>query len=224
MAFTSELTYFKFLQKINKNNTQYNTECDRPRFVLLINEAKHVWAKSSIKGDKGSVLIEHVQDLVKDVVLTSPTPKEEYTEFDFKEEYYETIGGFCQAKKGKCKQIIRLREVKNQDKQLLYFDSSNQPSFEYEWSYYTIQDNKIRIYKKDFNVLSATIEFYQLIPEFDIEGYTKIDGSSSTNIPFQLSDDHVDEIINVAALDFQRINENQLGFQVSKERVSSDNK
>ncbi len=220
--FTPEETYIKFLVKINKNDSQFRISCDKGRFVLLVNENKHKWALSTIEASKGTVLIEHVEQLVKDAELLNSVVKEEYVEFDFKNQFYETIGGVCLAEQGDCKQTLRLREVKNQDKQLLYFDSSSQPSFEYEWSYYTVQNNKVRIYRKDFNILSATIEYYEFIPEFDIEGYTKADGTASTNIPFTVSDDIVDEILDETAKDFMRIYENQVGFQLSKERTDNN--
>lgn len=220
--FTAEETYIKFLVKINKNDSQFRISCDRGRFVLLVNENKHKWALETIEKDKGSVLIEHVQDIVKDIELLNPVETKEYSEFTFGNGYYETIGGVCLAEQGECKSTLRLREVKNQDKQLLYFDSSNQPSFEYEWSYYTVQNNKLRVYKKDFKVISATIEYYELIPEFDIEGYIKADGQASTNIPFTLSDDTVDAILDVTAKDFMRIYQNQVGFALQKEQTDKN--
>lgn len=223
MAFTAQEIYYKLLQKAQKNNTEFNIAIDKPRAVALINEAKHNWAKTLIKKNKDSSLIEHIQELVVDKELLNPRKEKEYAEFDFTENLYETIGGYCLAKKDKCKQILRLREVKNQDKQLLYFDSGNEPSFEYEWSYYTYQDNKIRVYTKDFVVLSTTIEYYRFIEEFDIDGYIKMDGSNSTDSTINLPDDNVDQIINEAVKDYFRITENQVGFQLSGEKVNKDN-
>lgn len=222
MAYSPEEIYYKFLVKINKGSTEFNISCDRVVFSSLINEQKHKWAKKTLLKDKDSILIDQLQEIVTDNILNSPNEKNEYSEFTFSDDYYETIGGTCKAEKNGCKQTLRMREVKNQDKNLLYYDENSEPNFDFEWTFYTLQKDKLRVYKKDFKITEATIEFYKVINEFDVEGYTKLDGNLSTNKPLQLSDNKIDEIIDEAALEYSRIYENQIAFQLGKERTNNN--
>ena len=222
MAYSPEEIYYKFLVKINKGSTEFNISCDRAVFSSLINEEKHKWVKKSLLKDKDSILIDQLQEIVKEKQLLPSVISEEFTEFTFEDDYYETIGGYCKVEKSKCKKNIRIREIKNQDKNLLYSDENNRPDFDFEWSFFTLQGNSLRVYKKDFKILSSTIQYYKVLDEFEVEGFVKIDGSNSVNKPLKLADNKIDEIIDEAALEYSRIYENQIAFQLSKERTNNN--
>jgi hypothetical protein len=213
--------YSKFLIKINRNNTGANRTCDKGRFITIFNEQKNRWVDQQLK-NKNSILIDSIQELVKSVSIVSPTVYDEYSDFSFTNEFYEFIDAKCLAKKGNCKRTIRLREIKNPNKQIVYFDEFNKPSFEWEWSFLTIQNNKLRVYKTDFEILKVDVEYFKLIPPLDIEGYIKIDGTASTNAPIILSEQYVDQIISRAAEEFMRNYENQLGVALAKDRINSE--
>jgi len=218
---TSLECFSKFLIKINKNNTGANRTCDRARFVVIFNESKNRWVDEALK-DKNSILVDRIQQLLKTKEIINPVVYDEYVDFDFTEDFYEFVDARCLAQKSECKQVLRLREIKNQNKQVLYFDDASSPSFEFEWSFLTIQENKIRVYRKDFDILSLTIEYYRFLENIDITGYTKLDGSPSTDIPIDLSEQYVDQIINRAAEEFMRDYENQIGLTVAKDRTNSE--
>ena len=76
-----------------------------------------------------------------------------------------------------------------------------------------------KVFTKDFTVDSVYFEYYKVLPEFDIEGYRKIDGNLSTNIPIPLSDQYIEDIISWAALEFMRDYQNQVGVAIGKEKV-----
>ena len=213
--------YSRFLIKINRNNTGANRTCDKGRFIVLINEAKNRWVDQCLE-DKNSILIDKLQEVIVSEQLLSPTIYDEYVDFDFTPSFYEFIDAKCLATKGNCRRTLRLREIKNPNKQILYFDESNSPSFEWEWSFLTIQDNKLRVYKKDFDILSLQVEYYSLIPNIDISGYTTIFNQPSTDIALNLSEQYVDQIISRAAEEFMRNTENQLGVQITKDRINSE--
>lgn len=213
--------YSKFIIKINKTNTGANRTCDKGRFVLIFNEAKNRWVAERLK-DKNSIIVDNLQQIIKSKEILNPTVYTEYVDFDFTDDFYEFLDANCVAQKEECRRVIRLREVKNPNKQILYTDVATEPSFEYEWSFLTIQDNKIRVYKKDFDVLSLNVEYYGIIPDIDIAGYTKIDGTPSTNISIDIYDQYVDQIINRAVEEFMRDYENQTGLTVALNRTQSE--
>lgn len=213
--------YAKFLLKINKGNTESGVACDLPRFALLINEVKNWWVERGIK-DKDSILIDSYQEIVKTKeILTPVVVKSDYVEFDLEEDYYEGILLKCVAVKSNCKKTLFSREVKNQNKNLLQFDESNKPDFDWEWTFHSIQNNKIRVYKSEFDIISAIFEYYSSLPTFDIEGYINIDGTPSSNQELPLSDQYIDQIINLAAKEFEMNYQNVQNVQIAQERLNT---
>lgn len=217
-----ELMYIKFLDKINKGNSGGGVDCDKERFVRIINECKNRWVERGIK-EKDSVLIDSYQEIVATKpLLTISDDKSEYTEFKLEEDFYEAILAKCIAKKGKCKKTLYSREVKNQNKNFLQFDESTSPDFEWEWTFHSIQGNKIRFYKKGFIITSAEMEYYKTIPDVQMKDTVDIEGNIVTqSIGINISDQYVDQIINLAATEFERNYQNQVGVALGKDREQS---
>ena len=215
-----ELIYLKFLNKINKGNTQGDIACDKDRFVLIFNEVKNRWVEQTLKV-KDSILIDSLWEIVKTEILKDGTDKKEYIEFKIPEDFYEVVLAQCSAKRGKCKKNLFLREVKNQDKNILRYNINYRPDFDFEWSIISIQSGALRVYKSDFNVENVTLEYYKVIEDLDIEGYTHLNGNASINKPINLSEQYIDQILNLAAEEFERNFQNPNDLQLAKDRTKS---
>lgn len=216
-----ELIFIKFLNKVNKGNSQADVAIDKDRFVLIFNEVKNRWVEQHLK-EKDSILIDSLWEIVKTMELKVPkTDIDDYSEYEVPDDFYELILAQCTAKKGKCKRKLYLREVKNQDKNILRANSNYRPDFEFEWSFVSLQDSHIRVYKNNFDIEGLSIEYYKVIPDLDIEGYIHLDGSLSTNKPIPLSEQYVDQIINLAAEEFERNFQNPQDLQIAKDRTRS---
>jgi len=215
-----ELIFVKFLNKVNKGNTQGDIAVDRDRFVLIFNEVKNRWVEKTLKV-KDSILIDSLWEIVKTINLTNGQVKSDYVQFEIPEDFYELILAECFASRGDCKKKLYLREVKNQDKNILRFNLNYKPDFEFEWSFISVQNKYLRVYTNDFKVSNVSLEYYQVIPDLDIEGYIHLDGSLSTNKPIPLSEQYVDQIINLAAEEFERNFQNPQDLQLAKDRTSS---
>ncbi len=219
-----ELMYVKFLQKINKNNTQTDIACDKERFVLLINECKNRWVESHLK-EKDSILIDSLQEIIKDKEYSTGADKVDYIEYQLEPDFYEAILTKSKAQRGDCKRVLYSREVKNQDKNLLQFDDSQKPDFDFEWTFNSIQGNKLRVYKTDdFKIDSTILEYYSVIPDIQMAGTVDIDEEPvTTSIGIDIiSDQYVDQIVNFAATEFMRDFENQTGVALGKDRQNSE--
>lgn len=216
----AELTYQKFLLKINKNNTGGGIFCDKDRAVLIINEAKNRWAEKHLK-EKDSVLIESLQEIVKSVTLINPTVKDDYVEYDLTKDFYESILAKSFSSKNSCQWNVFSREVKNQNKNILQWDDNQKPSFEWEWTFHSIQGSKLRVYKSDFDITSTDFEYYAVLGDFDVAGYVNINNQQSTDKPFTISDQYVDQILNEAAKEFELNFQNPQGIQSAQERINS---
>jgi len=215
-----ELIYLKFLNKINKGNTQGDIACDKERFVLIFNEVKNRWVEQTLKV-KDSILIDSLWEIVKTEILKDGTDKKEYIEFKIPEDFYEVVLAQCSAKRGKCKKNLFLREVKNQDKNILRYNINYRPDFDFEWSIISIQSGTLRVYKSDFNIENVTLEYYKVIEDLDIEGYTHLNGNASINKPINLSEQYIDQILNLAAEEFERNFQNPNDLQLAKDRTKS---
>lgn len=215
-----ELIYIKFLNKVNKAGTQGDIAIDKERFVLIFNEVKNRWVEKHLKV-KDSILIDSLWEIVKTETLSTGIKKNDYFQFDIPEDFYELIVAKCKAKRKKCKKELFLREVKNQDKNVLRFNSNYKPDFDFEWSFISIQSGTVRVYTSDFDIENVTIEYYQVIPNLDIEGYEHLDGTASTNVTIPLSEQYIDQIINLAAEEFERNFQNPNNLQIAKDRTRS---
>lgn len=215
-----ELEYIKFLLKINKGDTQFNITCDKARYVLLINECKNRWVEKHIKS-KDSVLIESLQEIVETVDYNSGIDKDSYIEYNLKDDFYESISAQSNAVKNGCKKKLFSREVKNQNKNFFEFDENLKPDFNFEWTFHIIQSNKLKVYKTDFTITKTTFSYYKVLPQFDVIGYTKIDGTPSANVPLPLSEQYFDQITNLAAEEYMRDFENVGGLQIAQNRTNN---
>ena len=215
-----ELIYQKLLLKVNKGNTEFNIALDKPRAVLIINEVKNRWVESHIK-DKDSILIDSLQEVVKTEEFLVGADKNTYMEYEIPFDFYEGILLSCEAQREKCKKTIYSREMKNQNQNILLFDSNLEPDFDFEWTFHQIISSTLRVFVKDFKINKVTFTYYSVIPEFDIEGYVDINGNPSTNKPIELSDQYVDQIINLAAEEYMRDFQSTTGLSIAQNRTSS---
>lgn len=214
---TSLESYYNFLTKINRNNTQGNIYCDIATYVQIYNRQQDKWVDVKLK-EKDSVLIDDLQEIVKSKIETNKTSTTDYDEYVLADDWFQFISGTTLVKQDSCKRNLNLRPIKNQNVQIQSFDDSLQPSFDYEWTMYILQNDKIRVYKKDFKTESISYTYYKEVPKIDIEGYIKIDNTASTNINPILKDRFVEEIIDMSVTEFFRNTQSQVGFQLSKER------
>jgi len=219
---TSIEAYYKFLQKINRNATQGNITCDVYQFVTIYNEVQKRWLSRQIP-ESTSDDVNNVQSIITPAVISPKSSKKEFSEYDLPNNWFDSANAYVVAKKGKCEQNINLEQIKSSKTREYLFDDSYQPSFEHEWSFFTIESNKIKVFKTDFELKKLYFYYYKEPFEIDIEGYQKIDGSLSQNVNPDLADIFVDQIISEATTEFMRNYQNPIGLQISKDRQISEN-
>ena len=66
------------------------------------------------------------------------------------------------------------------------------------------------------------MEYYKTIPDIQIKDTVDIEGNIVTqSIGIDISDQYVDQIINLAATEFERNYQNQVGVALGKDREQS---
>ena len=215
-----DIIYLKLLLKINKGSSFGNIAIDKARFVLLFNEVKNRWVENHLK-EKDSILIDSLWEILKTETLLTGVKKDSHYQFIMPEDFYEVVDATCIAERNSCEREIFLREIKNHDKSILRFDTNLKPDFDWKWSFFTLQEKYLNVFTTDFKVSKVTVEYYKVIPDIDIEGYVKIDNTNSTDIGIELSEQYVDQIINLAAEEFMRDFQDSQGLSIAKDRTNS---
>jgi hypothetical protein len=189
-------------------------------FVRLFNEWKNDWAERSFKY-KDSQLIDSVWELVKKQQHIPNVVTPLYAEAFLEEDFYELISVTGVCSKGNCKETVFFRVVKNHDKNILLSNDMTSPDFDTRWSFVTLGGGSIQAYKKGFDILSLTVEYYKTIPDIDIAGYKKLDGTPSQDIGIELSKQYINQIMNLCVADYMRDTANTEGLQLAKDRIAS---
>lgn len=215
---TPQELFMKLQLKVNKNATASNRALTKPIAVNIINDVKNRWVNQSLK-DKDSILVDNLWSIVKDVNLTQKTNYNDRSEFSLNPDFYQLVRAEGLCKKDLCKKVIFFREVKGQDVNILKSNDSLKPDFDFEWSFMTLGDGKLIAYKDGFDIENLRLWYYKIIPDIDIAGYRRIDGSASTDIGLDLETQYVDQIINLAAEEFMRNYGDDAGLRIAKDRT-----
>lgn len=221
---TSLESYYKFLLKINRNNTQGNITCDIATYILIYNECQRRWLNKRIPSKTIEDLAD-VQSLITTDILQPLNSVPEYSEYQLPSKWFYSTDSYVLASNKDCKNIkINLREINTITLRDNYFDDSNKPSLDFEWSFFTIEGDKIKVYRDGFNLSTFYYSYYKEPTDIDIEGYIKIDETPSTNINPELADIFVDQIISETATEYMRNFEDAQGLQFSQNRQITENK
>lgn len=195
---TSVEAYKKFELKVNKLSTNDNVDISPGEFVLIFNEEQQKWFEDNFK-NRGTRYVDVVQKLIShDASLEIKESHNNHTDFILPPNYFDYISSYSLADQGTCKgRVIYNEEIRIVNKNILYKDEYNSPSFDYQEGFITLAGDTLQVYKKDFEVVSTFLTYYRYPVNIDIEGYIKIDGTDSVNINPELGDHYVDEIIDL---------------------------
>lgn len=220
---TSQEAYIKFLIKINKGSTQFNATVDKSIFCSLYNESQRRWLNKNTP-ETTSDDVNNVQSIIVNKILSPVKIEEEFVEFDLPKDWFSSADSYIKANKGNCKgRIINLYQTRSINIRKLLQDEATKPSFEFEETFYTLEHNKIKVYKGDFKVESLSFNYYKEPQNISIEGGISPDGAPMLNVNPDLADIFVDQIISEAATEYMRNWMNPQGVQLGKDRSLSEN-
>lgn len=218
---TSQELYYDFHLLLNKSNEQKSVNIEKGNFVRLYNREAQRWLSDYIEKNNISDNILTINDLiVRDYDLEEVGSNTEQTVYKIPENYFSLIHGdfYSIVDANKCKGIIYNQVAKPNDLNALKDDKFSTPSFHWERGLAKVSDNEIVVFKNNFDIISSFISYYKNISEIDIQGYERLDGKTSEDKNPQESDYICQMILDRVVLEVQRQQENQIGFQVSKER------
>jgi hypothetical protein len=219
---TIESAYTEFLQLVNRNMTNNRTNVDRPRFAMLFNvmQVKYVeWQLDKRNEDS----IRNIQILlVPELPLAVSNKEDNYTTFLLPTDYLDYANAKAKASKGCCNgAYLKIIEVKSEDVEEKLTDKYNEPSFEFRETVGFTSNNKLLVYKKDFEIDEVLLTYYKYPPKIDIQGYFHDINATipSTNIDPIFDDKVAERILIAMAKEFSARNEDGTSFQLDKERL-----
>lgn len=221
---TSVEAYKKFELKVNKLSTNDNVDISPGEFVLIFNEQQQKWFEFTFKNN-GTRYVDMVQDLINsDAPLTiRNTESINYVEYQLPSNYFDYISSYSLADNGTCKdRVIYNEEIRVVNKNILYKDEYNTPSFDYQEGFVTLAGNALQVYFKNFTVTDTFLTYYRYPLSIDIEGYIKIDGTPSTTANPELDDHHVNEILDWCVREVTADYSDAEGYQFAQNRVQQN--
>lgn len=215
--------YKRFLLKNNTNDTNEGANFLISHFVLLFNSEGIRWETERLaKGDDDS-LNKLDRLLISDLEVPIVKKFSDSVHCQLPDNFFKHVSSYSLSDKGDCKGV----KVFNFEKKALNLteilaDDFNTPQFDFQETPCIIINNQIKIYFSDFLIKKVYISYYKTPTQIDISGYTKIDGSISSDVDSELSDDNIEEILNRLVVEIKRQTKDAEGFQLSKERVQTE--
>jgi len=225
----------KFRQRLNKiaSNDYDNIECWQ--IVEAFNKAQVEWCRRQLHGNnmykEGDEMskrrIDDLQILLRDLGLVFQVQPTYVESTNFPDDYMEFKRVTTEAATKCCPtetitklsgtvekgrdMTVYLAEEANVD--LIMRDPLKRPDFEWGETYCTIQGNRIRIYKRDFDIVNPLLTYYRQPRNIQIEGcvdpYTLV--QSPADVECEFKDDIVeliiDEAVSVIAGDINDVNQ-----------------
>lgn len=194
--------YKKFLLKVNKNDTNTNIKINKGEFVLMFNEQALKWLNDTINTKEDVEEINNIQELlnvdeelkrVKDTSISSI--------FKLPDDFFDDVTSFSLASKDTCNKVRIINWIrKPKDINILLINENENPSFEYRETLATLNNNNLIVYRNQFQIDAAFLTYYRQPIAIDLAGYTRFNGSASTDIDSDLYDKNVDQIIDRTVL------------------------
>lgn len=216
---TSEQLYYNFHLLLNKNASLKNVRIAKPNFVILYNREASNWLADYIDKHSSTDDIHDIEGLLKvNKELELNNSFNTYYEYNLPEDYFTFVDSSSRAIQNKCEGVIynylqKPKEINiNLDYQL--------PSFKFEESICNITENKLRVYVDNYKLISTYLSYYVTPEKIDLEGYTNIDGSFSTNINTDLGDYYQWQILDRVVLEVFREFENTNQINISQTRIN----
>ena len=216
---TTEELYYEFHLLVNKNNSQGNINIEKPHFVQLFNREYDRWIYSVIQKKNKDFFINDIQELIVSNAETKLIQKREtFDIYDTPNDFFNYIECKIEASKEEETKTLFVYEIKPREVNVFQQDEFSSPSFEWEETFLTQSDNKLIVYKSDFEIEKLFLTYYKAPEQIELAGYVTLFGKASVNKDIKLSSVYQRQILDGVVKEVMREYENQMGFQLAQER------
>jgi hypothetical protein len=216
-----EEAYVTFLSLVNRNATNNNVNVDKSRFIMFFRDVELRFYDWVLKNRHNDTIRQARHLLVPRKKLQSESEEDKYDLYSLPEDYFELSSLHVDASNGTCSGSLRTEEIKSENIEDVLTDEFTKPSFDFrETVYHLSEDDKVSIYKDDFEITNVDLTYYRLPRQVSIEGYTKVDGSASTqNIDPEWDEKTTYKILLYMSKEFAAKNADQAGYHLSKDSL-----
>lgn len=190
--------YRALIFKLNKLGTNANQNISYPQFVYLINQAQLTWAEDRMKlVERTGVIQEELRQLLQVFKPASVSHTAEHTSFILPADYFHYARLSADVKG--CSSKVYGKRVEEGNISALLTDAFTRPASAWEECLVTLFKNSLRVYT-DALLENIELSYYRYPVQVDIEGYTKEDGTPSSNVDLEFDEADAYEIIDFAAM------------------------
>jgi hypothetical protein len=234
---------YKIDQRLNKLSTNAHQQIPLEDKILALNEAQIKLIKTKVDGisimsgmgfDAFKKRYEDLQRLVMPynhqpltlTVKNAQLNQWSATLSQLTPEYMFYVDSYLIADKGKCKNRkiwINKDLAKHGDVSLLLNSDHYKPSFEYQETFNLLSSDEISIFTDGtFSPKKLYLSYMRYPVYIDKAGYTKFDGSESTNVDCELEMYLEDELLDLTVLNLAEYIENMSAAQSAVQRINSN--
>lgn len=216
---TVQELYYKFKLLYNKNNEAKDINIPIENFVLLYNKIQEDWLREYILLHKSTSEIFKINELIKNNFEAEPVSEtKERIEYLLPEDYFDIVIGSIKSKPSNCSNYIYNFLYKNEDLNSILTNKFTRPSISWERGVASISDGRLIIHLNNFSIDKTLFSYYIKPQKIDMEGYIKFDNTHSKDIHPIYSEFITHNVLEKVVTEVQRQFENQVGFQLSKDR------
>lgn len=217
---TSLEAYIKFTELVEENATNNNLDVSKDLFVSMYNNNSKLWLEWTLEKRNEDAIRYASPLLTLKKKLTVNNKTTTHDNYKLPEDFFDHSNLDVYAKTECCgEDRLKTFEAKSEDENELYYDKFNEPSFPFRETYYTLSNNNVAIFKKDFEISKVKLSYYRYPREIDIEGYIRSDGTNSQNINPDLDDKVVNRILIATAKNFAANKGDSQEYQINSDRL-----
>lgn len=226
---------YEFKLNMNKINRQDNVDIPVEDIIVYLNKAQMSWVKTKINQNNVNragfdSIRKRIDDLQVLKVSNAPLSPQKtndlrYTGYrcplDQASDYMFYVQSYSVGSKNKCKgQTLTNDLIRSGELDTKYKNDNYNPSFEWRYCLATLGNDQLEVYTDGtFELQEVYLTYLRYPKTIDAEGYTKFDGTSSTNqnseLPEYAKSDLVDLAVKFAAMS----NDNQSQVLYAEDRL-----
>lgn len=217
--------YLEFLNIVNGNNTTNNISVDKPRFIMLFNQAQ-VNIVEYILNKRSEDIKRYITTLlVPNKKLEHISDSKRYSVYKLPKDFLDHSSLLVSAESLDCSSaILSSFEIKDENVEELFNDFNTIPSIDYRETFYHFSgNNTIQVFKNDFSISKVNLTYYRYPKKVEISGYFNSSGIEVvSNIDPEFDDKMVYKILRVMSKNFSANNTDTQSLQVAISQVFSE--
>lgn len=157
---TFEESYQKYLLLSESNGITNNLSTTKGKYATIYNIAQNKVIEWLIEAN-GSDENRYLQQIKSETELIGGTDNGRYITYAMPETYFDFINIFAKGKKDTCILEFVTQEIKNENASQAYNDPFTEPSFKFAETFFTISNDSINLYKKEFEFDKVDLHYYE---------------------------------------------------------------